>query len=250
MVHRHQKTATNECYYTLYGYPINGSRHSCSIQSSNGVQPAQLQLGVHSFSPLVWWGERVGCTLFLPICTVEKNRRGKTLLKGALTVVIIQYFNPLPDKFLFCGGHFQPIHQLNLPYPQFCWVSAPNFTQVLLQPSSTSPRLKPLPSINEHTIVAALTQQPLAQTFHMTTSCCHIIPTVRVQNYGNCNVSTGNLSLGTLQQHESRSVLQAAQRTKSFRKTSMRTLSSRSLLVLSRRRWKRHPHGSQKAKVT
>jgi len=55
--------------------------------------------------------------------------------------------NPLPDELFFCGGHCQPIHELNLhiPYPQFCQFSAlpvlldsllQNFTQVLLQPSS------------------------------------------------------------------------------------------------------------------
>ena len=31
--------------------------------------------------------------------------------------------NPLPDELFFCGGHFQPIHELNLLYPQFCRVS-------------------------------------------------------------------------------------------------------------------------------
>jgi len=51
-------------------------------------------------------------------------------------------FNPLPDKL------FQP----------------PNFTQVLLQPSSTRSWLKPHPSINNLAIVTALSWQPLAQT--------------------------------------------------------------------------------------
>ena len=40
----------------------------------------------------------------------------------------------------------------------------PNFTQVLLQPSSTRLWLKPHPPINKLAIVTALSRQPLAQT--------------------------------------------------------------------------------------
>ena len=53
--------------YWMVGKKSGG--YTLSLHLYGGVK----QWGVHIFSPSVWWGERVGGTLFLPICTVEER---------------------------------------------------------------------------------------------------------------------------------------------------------------------------------
>ena len=43
----------------------------------------------------------------------------------------------LSDELFFCRGHFQPIHALNFPYPQFCLVFSPETSHVFVHPTST-----------------------------------------------------------------------------------------------------------------
>ena len=63
--------------------------------------------------------------------------------------------NPLPDELFFCGSHFSLyVHKLTIS-PVMLGFQPPNFTQVLLQPSSTRSWLKPHPPINKLAIVTA-----------------------------------------------------------------------------------------------
>ena len=76
-----------------------------------------------------------------------------------------QSLNPITGWIVFLWRSLLACTWIKLTIsPVLLGFQPPNFTQVLLQPSSTRSWLKPHPPINELAIVTALSRQPLAQT--------------------------------------------------------------------------------------
>jgi len=69
-------------FLTLNVFPLYDGEKECSVGYIIKFPPywRGKRVVVHSFSHSVRWGETVGGTLFLPICTVEWNSGGTLFL--------------------------------------------------------------------------------------------------------------------------------------------------------------------------